>query len=595
MVSGSVVPDGARLELRSLSADNLRSLQGLPAVPLESDLTILAGQNGGGKTSFVDALSMLLESTPPSEEARSSIDRDITVTGEFSSVDETESISVRAAYSTGRVQREVRCLVHPYFGNSPESMTMPALRVAFESAGIESPRGTAKAPFVEAATQWIAGRPESELEETWVPLPNETAAQLPRLTVFRSQDAVDQPSQVRRLITQESQRLLATEAYAPRLDEIAREIEEGTNRVLEIIKETIEAYCPGINDVDVATSFDFSRVSPEVQMRLTKTSGESIDLKEAGSGLMQRVGLAIYAATLGTLRGTTADLVGTVLAYDEPDTHLDYQAQRELFEIIREQGKLPHVQVVVATHSVNLIDTVRLQSLRHFRLEDQRTRVDIPSEYGDGDESVFIGDLVSGLGMRNSVLLCEKCFFVVEGPTEERALRILFEKLTGETLAAAGVTLLNTNGAGGVRRLVEVLIEQLKRSVVVLVDEDARHRPGRINEKWLSAMQMAEGTNGFFTGTKEFEDAFSDEVWLRVSNEQFSLEDGTEWQLSDLNGARADEHGMGQGLETLFSRRLHSRVTKPQIGEALARTVVHDEIPETIRQAVSAVYEISQG
>ena len=166
------------------------------------------------------------------------------------------------------------------------------------------------------------------------------------------------------------------------------------------------------------------------------------------------------------------------------------------------------MQVVVATHSVNLIDTVTLQSLRHFRLEGPRTRVDIPSDYGDGDESAFVDDLASGLGMRNSVLLSEKCFLVVEGPTEERALLILFKEVTGETLAGAGITLVNTDGAGSVRRLVEVLISKLKRSVVVLVDEDARHSPGRINEEWLSEMQLTEGTNGFFTGTKEFEDAF---------------------------------------------------------------------------------------
>ena len=397
------------------------------------------------------------------------------------------------------------------------------------------------------------------------------------------------------MITRESQTLLSTEAYSPRLDQIASEIQAGVNPVLEILKTMIGRYCPGIDDVTISTSFDFSRVSPDVMIRLTKSNGESIDLNEAGSGLTQRVGLAMYAADLASLQGGTAGSSGTLLAYDEPDTHLDYQAQRELFKIIREQARLPHVQVVLATHSVNLIDTVSLQSLRHFRLEDQRTRVDVPSRYGDGDESAFIGDLVSGLGMRNSVLLSEKCFLVVEGSTEERSLPILFDKITGETLAGAGITLLNTGGAGSVRRLVEVLITQLKRSVVVLVDEDARHSPGRINEDWLSEMDLAEATTGFFVGTKEFEDAFTDEVWLRVAQERFPLDDGPAWQLCDMADARASESGMGQALEALFSRRLHRRVSKPQIGEALARTATHDEIPEVIRKAVWAALNISNG
>ncbi len=473
-------------------------------------------------------------------------------------------------------------------------MTLPALRDAFASAHIESPGGIAKAPFVDAAIDWISQRPLTELQEAWVPLSPETIPQLPQLTVFRSEDAVDQPSQVRTLITRHSQRLLATEAYTPRLDNITAEIQKDIAPVLNAIEEMIARHCPGITEAAISTSFDFPRVNPQVTMQLTESSGESIDLSEAGSGLTQRVGLAIYAATLATLQGAQPNPAGTLLAYDEPDTHLDYQAQRELFEIIRDQSRLPHVQVVVATHSVNLIDKVTLQSLRHFRIEDQRTTVAVPSDYRRGDESAFVGDLVSGLGIRNSVLLSEKSFLVVEGPTEERALLILFESITGETLAGAGITLVNTGGAGSVRRLVEVLITQLKRSVVVLVDGDARCRPGRINQEWFSSMQLVEGRDGFFVGTKEFEDAFDDEVWLRVANQWFPLNNGLTWQLRDMANARASDRGMGRALETLFSQRLQCWVSKPEIAEALARTVTEDDIPEEIRKAVSAALAISK-
>ena len=583
----------SRLAIQSLSVENLRSLQDLPAVPLEADLTILVGQNGGGKTSFIDALSILLDGNSPTDEARSSNDRDIVVIGEFRTYDESECLRVRATHTNGSVRREVLRLVHPHFGNTPESMTLPDLRRAFDSAGIQPPGGTSKTPFVERALEWVRQRPQKEFQEVWVALPAETAARLPKLTIFKSQDAVDQTAQLRRLITRESQRLLATEEYTPRLTEIASEIQDDIDPVLTLIKEMIKRYCPGINDVSINASFDFSRVSPQVQMRLTKSNGESIDLNEAGAGLMQRVGLAMYASTLETLQGATADTFGTVLAYDEPDSHLDYQAQRELLEIMRGQARLPHVQLVAATHSVNLIDTVRLQALRHFRLEDERTRVDVPSAYSS-NLSEFVGDLASGLGLRNSVLLSEKCFLIVEGSTEERSLLILFEKITGETLASAGITLVNTGGAGSVRRLVEVLILQLKRSVVVLVDEDARHSPGRINEEWLSNMGLVEGTNSFFTGTKEFEDAFDDEVWLRVAKGQFPLTDGTDWETSDLAATRAGEQGMGQALENLFSRRTHGRVTKPQIGEALARTVSVEEVPVAIRDALLAALNFSR-
>ncbi len=302
----------------------------------------------------------------------------------------------------------------------------------------------------------------------------------------------------------------------------------------------------------------------------------------------------MYAANLATLRDVAADSVGSLLAYDEPDTHLDYQAQRELFGIIREQSELPHVQVAVATHSINLIDKVPIQSLRHFRLEDQRTVVEIPSDYGRDGDSAFVDDLASGLGLRNSVLLSERCFFIVEGSTEERAIPILFKNIAGGTLASEGVTLVNTGGSGSVRSFVEVLIQQLRRSVVVLADEDARNSRKRVSSEWLAEMGLVEGTTGFFVGTKEFEDAFGDATWLRVADEQFPLNDGPSWKLSEIAEARDGENGMGQALENLFSRRLRTRVSKPQIGEALARTVTDNEIPDVIRDAISATLRMSK-
>lgn len=590
-IQGEETDDTQRLILQSLSVDNLRSLNEISGVTLEKDITILAGQNGGGKTSFIDALLMLLGNKAPSDETRMANDQSIYVTGEFASMDETESFLIRAESSTGKIQRFVRQRVHKQFGSVPEAMTLTELRQVLVAAEIPSPGGTSKPPFVDAANQWIKQRPPDELEDRWVALPSELASRLPQLTVFNSQDAEDKQDQVKRIVAQESRTLLATETYFPKLTSIAEEVQEDIQPVLTNIKNTIKRYSPEIEDVAIAATFDFARVAPQVQIELKKRGGRTVDLTEAGSGLVQRVGLAIYAATLESLRANESS--GSILAYDEPDTHLDYHAQRELFGIIREQGELEHVQVIVATHSVNLIDTVPVRSLRHFRLEDGRTRVDTLPDYADEDGAGFISDLAAGLGIRNSLLLNERCFLIVEGPTEQRALPILFRKATGETFASSGITLIDTGGSGAVRRLVEALIEQMKRSVVVLVDQDARELPGKINTEWLAKMQLVEGEHAFFVGTKEFEDAFSDEAWLRVANEHFPLKDALEWQLGEVAEARNDDAGMGRGLEVLFSRRLRRAVAKPELGEALGKIVTDSEIPDVIRNALSAARNAS--
>ena len=585
---------GGYLVLKSLAVDNLRSLQSLSAVPLETNLTVLAGQNGGGKTSFIDALSILLTASSPREEAQSSLDAELIVEGSFTSLEGNEPISIRARCSQGRVRLELLQKVHPIFGKTPADMTIQELRQTFSNADIESPGGTSRAPFVDMATKWIEGQPPADLQQDWTSLPKDVRVRLPQLTVFQSKDADNQPDQVKRLAQQDSIRMLETEPLAAQLMGISKEIREGVEPLLQAIKAKILEYCPAITDVTITPQFDFTRVSPQLKIDLTKTSGESVDLGEVGSGISQRVGLAIYAANHERLMQSTDASFSSLLAYDEPDTHLDYQAQRELFNIIREQSELPHVQVVVATHSINLIDKVSLQTLRHFRLEDERTLVELPSDYGHAHEHEFVEDLATGLGLRNSVLLSEKCFLVVEGETEVRAIPIVFRKVTGESLAGAGITLIPAGGSGSVRGFVETLIQKLNRTVVVLADQDARKSQKRLSSDWLAMMGLKEGEGGFYVGTKEFEDAFGDSTWLRVANEAFPLDDGTEWSENDFAVARTGEPGMGDALAILFSRRLRTRVRKPEIGEALARTVTSEEIPETVRAAMMAAWNRSK-
>jgi len=313
--------------LRTISVRNLRSLHDIPATALETDLTILAGQNGGGKTSFIDALAMLLESSVPNASALSSTTpdgEDVVVTGVFSSEDAGENVIVRSTRVQNRVRREVLRAVHPDFGAPPEGMTLPALRAVFAASNIPSPGGVALAPFVKAAGQWISERPPAELVDEWVDLPSDIAVRLPHLTVFRSQDADNQLARVDRLIAQESQRLLSSAAYTPQLAAVAAEVQAAVDPVLDLIKKMIRQYCPIIEDIEISTAFDFSRVSPQVRIQLKRVGGDPIAMNEAGSGILQRVGLAIYAANLATLQGAGGPSSGTVLAYDEQDKHYDY-------------------------------------------------------------------------------------------------------------------------------------------------------------------------------------------------------------------------------------------------------------------------------
>ena len=53
----------------------------------------------------------------------------------------------------------------------------------------------------------------------------------------------------------ESQRLLKTDAYKPRLDDITRDLQTEISPVLEGMRESIKNYCPDIADVQIEAHF----------------------------------------------------------------------------------------------------------------------------------------------------------------------------------------------------------------------------------------------------------------------------------------------------------------------------------------------------
>ena len=62
---------------------------------------------------------------------------------------------------------------------------------------------------------------------------------------------------------------------------------------------------------------------------------------------------------------TEGNIAHTILAFDEPDLHLDYEAQKRIYEVI-EQYVNKGIQVIVATHSINLINRVSLECINCY-------------------------------------------------------------------------------------------------------------------------------------------------------------------------------------------------------------------------------------
>jgi hypothetical protein len=184
----------------------------------------------------------------------------------------------------------------------------------------------------------------------------------------------------------------------------------------------------------------------------------------------------------------------------------------------------------------------------------------------------FQAAICESLGLRNSMLLDERCFIVVEGDTEDAAVPLLFPIVVGKTLVAAGIHRLNTRGGGSMRAFVTALKTQLKRDVVLLADtEAASQEEEQRRSAWLGELGLSVGNGAYYVGGKEFEDAFSDEVWLRALTAEFPPVEGRpSWSLTDLESFRSESKFSDALHKEVCRRCKDSGIRKPDLGRALA-------------------------
>ncbi len=597
---------GAGLEsfrLSALTIRRFRSLHDVGPLPIQSSLTILTGENDGGKTTCLDAIDFLLGGSPldAADRSRWACDEEpIEVEGTFYALDDLEGVEplqVRARQERGGPRIcEVLVRANRQFGPQWASIPIQELKERMTSAGIALPGGTKKDPFIDAITAWLIDRPEDEWEECWRPASPIELRRLPKLTRFRAAEAQNPDAIVKQVVARESRLLLAQPQYASRLGDLSMELDADIAPSLTRIKEKICEHIPDLDDVEVAASFDFSKPALQVQFQMCRR-GEHSDLDKGGEGRRRRVTLAIYEATLSTM-AEGQPVASEMVAYDEPDTHLDAGAQRVLFDILERQAQLQHVQVLVATHAKTFIDRAPLQALLHLQLDAElKTRVEALASHGHADEVAFLARVCTGIGLRNSVLLDERCFLVVEGETEEAAIPDLFRLVTGQSLTTAGINLMNAKGSGSIRNVVTTLAKEWGREVVVLADSDTRggDHQGGISDRWLTELGLRDGDGAYFVGSKEFEDAFADEVWLRTLCTNFPSNDGgADWSLDELAALRLE--GSKKYSDILLAAvRRRSRggqpIRKPDLGFALAGVCKEEDVPAPLRECFGFALE----
>jgi len=598
------------MKLKQFRISNFRCLYDSGYIPL-TDPTVLIGCNDGGKTTTLDALEYFFGTSTPPPEAYSYVpdvspDND----GHRPRVDE---MVLEAVFSLSEIEREAiaKALLEPpgdsmhvrkvfkrmdasidfsVLSRVPENPELPSdvtamsittIRSLLSKYNIDNPGGNAKEPLQEALHIWLLKQP---LQEGWLAAPTVIKELMPIFQIVEGEDPEQTILQLLRVSYKQLQKYPDTEALLNRFrddfdKQLRQPLVEQTKNIIDYIKD----YLPDITKAEVLPEFKVDAGLASAPLTLIGSENARIDISARGAGTRQQVNLAIFewSAEKPPEGVIPSD---TILAFDEPDLHLDYEAQKRIYKAI-ESHVNKGTQVVVATHSLNFINRVSLECICHYSKPAGQLETTIEylrPESNDPDESTFfVNHVGESMGFDNAAILYERCFLAFEGNTELATLPLLFSKYTKDSLFRCGIRLVNCYDQYGAIVFAKFMHKNGRR-VLFMVDEDTTINKGTkrlLTKNSLDNAGFAINEQVHIIGPDCFEYAFTDQIWAKVLNDN-EPNGQKDWSPEKLTPYR-------QGARSFVPEMLKilQEESKPNVGMMLAKAVENpDDIPDCIRR-----------
>ena len=600
----------AVLKLLRFKAKGFRSLNETDWIPINK-LTVFTGQNDGGKSSVLEAIAIFLDpkkipdADDYTKDAAGNVVGQVTLAGEFLINDEERktlglhslAVSIRRDYSATQPQSYLyETAVHPdeRLRRDLSGVRNDELLQLADEFAIQLSNRRQKESIVREMNQWLQTQ---QLQPGWLGLPHSMTVGFPEFKLFQSSDALDPEEQINDALKSSFVTRIRSDTYSGVLSGVSSQIEREMLRDLDIFLPILRVYCPDVTSINIRPTFDFSNGFRTSKLLLTQSSGSEIDLTKLGQGRSRRITLAVYEWTeqLITQQEGPTPFEQTLVAFDEPDTHLDYTQQRKIFDIIKRISSKDDTNVIVCTHSLNLIDRIPITDIVHFRLEGGITRTSVITTDDPDLTDLFLYQISETMGLRNSAILNERCFLVVEGPTEVWSLPVLFKLKFGYLPQAAGIKILDGESGIGARLFAKFLSNNLGRNVIFLVDTDTTLSP---HQRHFTREALIEDgynleTQVHFVGAKEYEDAFTDETYLRAANTFWPKADGSEWNISEFQRLRGEDDFCDE-LMALIRRQTRSNVSKPKVGKQVAQSLGRlEDIPSEIDRCLQHAHDLA--
>ena len=586
------------LKLDSIEIKGLKCYENSDVIPFH-DLTVFIGENDAGKSTIFDAIEYFFNNQQPLiDDYREDIDS-IEIECIFSvteNIEELENFILENKITIQKIFPKHELIITKVIGNNFldndlnifNDMSATSLKELLIRLGLES---QANQELRKISVQEYIEEHNPEQEECPIAIPwNRVSRYIPIFQRYSSSDYGNPTSTIRKtleLVYRESFYELdedGNEILKTNFNELQVEIETNLDTKLETqLLLHIQKYKPEIVSISGNYDIDFTRGLSFSGLNIDDGTGRASSLEHMGDGSKKKVFLSIleWDSEINISSESTRNIIR---GYDEPDAHLHYHAQREMFYIIKDlaEDEDSNIQSIICTHALTMIDRAPAKCINHVVKTDDTSKIKFLETDDDSDISDFLNQISEVSGFRNSNIFYEKCFLIVEGEGEENALPIMYKKFTGKSLIEDGVILINLQTNGQWSNALKFLNKNKKESTVLFLDTDTQYDTSnsRVTKERLEEIGYDEfflDNHCFFIGTKEFEDVFCDATYKDLCNEKFIKDNGNSWEESDFYQLRSSDK-FSEELKIILSRECRRGIGKPEISLELANYIHRDKI-----------------
>lgn len=500
------------MRLERVELEGFRGYASLTSVEID-DLTILAGKNDAGKSSVFDALNVFfMNAKLDKHDFNVAMPGPVKISCTFSDLppqlvlDQSATTTLKDEYlltadgelritkewssATGKPSTYARA-EHPALVSNPDGSQSLLLKKHAELKTLVQKldcEGQVKDKRLNAAhravvwEQWINSG-QADLRTIDVPLSKEDGKAIaealdrymPLFHLFRS-DRLGTESDA---AAQDPAKLAVKsvlEQHEKQLGELTVQVEAQLERLLGDVVDKLA-------DVDPSLAAQLSPASVKPDWSKAFGSLQFVDdlgvpLAKRGSGTRRLVLLSFFRAEVEIEQENTTEewRRGIMIAVEEPETALHPDMQEEVIEVLKDVSNLDRRQVLLTTHSSNLLRNVPIDAVRFAERVGQSTSWHARR---NEDTKSFLRRLASSMGTFTDHNV--RCFLFVEGANDIggiRALSAALHKLRPdsypdvESLEKSGALCFIPIGGCGSAELWENRLHELHRSEIHILDSD---------------------------------------------------------------------------------------------------------------------------